>query len=433
MSEDRFDARLTDWLSEGPQQGSVQGLERALAATRRVSQRPAWTFPRSWLPAGLTGFSVGARRLTLVGLLLVLLLLGLVAIASLLVGSPSRVPPPLGYSATQPLAYEAADGIYAALPDGSRMLKLSGSVGAARSPAFSPDGASVAFLAPSPDGGRGGRLYVVPADASSEPIEVSGDLAVALDSVAPISWSTDGDRIAFAADDQGVSRIFVVDANGERLVPITDPSADADLPSWSPDGLRIAFRVTDPDGLRTSLRTALSDGTDVEDVALVIAADGFLSRLAWSSADPWYAYSFSPGFGSQTSAVIDMHFEHTAQPWTDGIGGDPEYGIRWSPDGQHLAIMTAADGVIVADSGESAIAAYPDESGNQYAGERRRLGPVADCWIDWSPDGTALYGGSPDGCRSVVVIPLADPSATFELPRSTGGVASWRAGSDGRP
>ena len=433
MNGQRHDAMLVDWLAEGPRQGSVQGLERALAATRRVGQRPAWTFPSRWLPAGLTRFSPGVGRLAVVGVLLVLALLMLAAIASTLVGGSRRLPPPLGGSAARPLAYEATDGIHVARLDGTHSLKLSGSVDGARSPAFSPDGTNVAFLAPSPDGGPGGRLYVVPADGSIEPVEVGGDLAVTLADVAPISWSPDGRQIAVAAYEQGVSRIYVVDADGERRVPITDPSADADLPSWSPDGLRIAYRVTAPDGLRTYLRTALSDGTDVQDVALVVASDGSLSRLSWSPTDPVLSYAFNPGFGSQTSAVIDMGLQHTAEPWTAGIGGYPDHGIPWSPDGQQLAILTATDGVIVADTVSSTDVLDPNKNGNGYQGELHRLGPVADCWVDWSPDGTALYGGSPDGCHRVVVIPLSDPSASFELPGSTGGLASWRPGSVGRP
>jgi hypothetical protein len=429
MNEQWRDDGLAGWLAEGPQQGSVQGLERALAATRRVGQRPVWTFPSRWLPVDLTRLRLGARRLALVGLLLVLAMLVLAALVSIFVGGPRRVLPPLGYSAARPLAYETAHGIHAALLDGTHDRKLSGSVDGARSPAFSPDGTSVAFLAPTPDGGPAGRLYVVPADGSAEAVVVSGDLEVTLARVAPISWSPDSRQIAFPASDQGVSRIYVVDADGGGLVPITDPSADADLPSWSPDGRRIAFRVTDPDGLRTYLRTALSDGTDVQGVALVIASDASLSRLGWSSTDPFFSYALNPGFGSQTSAVIDMHFEHTTDPWTDGIGGDPEYGIPWSPDGRHLAILTATDGVVVADAVKTANVLDPNKNGNGYQGELHRLGPVADCWVDWSPDGTALYGGSPDGCRRIVVIPLSDPSAAIELPGSTGGLASWQPGS----
>jgi hypothetical protein len=79
-------------------------------------------------------------------------------------------------------------------------------------------------------------------------------------------------------------------------------------------------------------------------------------------------------------------------------------------------ILSRDEGVIVADY----------DSTEPYDGNLRRLGPVAACWVDWAPSGTALYGGSPDGCDGVVVIPLADPGAGFTLPGSTDGVASWQ-------
>ena len=40
-----MDRVLADWLNEGPENGPREGLERTLAATRRVGQRPGWTFP----------------------------------------------------------------------------------------------------------------------------------------------------------------------------------------------------------------------------------------------------------------------------------------------------------------------------------------------------------------------------------------------------
>ena len=67
-----------------------------------------------------------------------------------------------------------------------------------------------------------------------------------------------------------------------------------------------------------------------------------------------------------------------------------------------------------------------DSIGETYAAQVRRLGRVADCWVDWAPDGKSLYGGSPDGCHGVVVIPLSDPGAAITVPGSTAGVASWQ-------
>jgi len=68
----------------------------------------------------------------------------------------------------------------------------------------------------------------------------------------------------------------------------------------------------------------------------------------------------------------------------------------------------------------------PDFYNNGYDGQLRSLGHVAACWVDWAPDGTSLYGGSPDGCEGVVVIPLSNPGAAVRVPGSTAGVASWQ-------
>jgi hypothetical protein len=45
MNDDAFDQILADWLREGPERGRVEALDRALAATRRTSQRPRWRQP----------------------------------------------------------------------------------------------------------------------------------------------------------------------------------------------------------------------------------------------------------------------------------------------------------------------------------------------------------------------------------------------------
>ncbi len=61
-----------------------------------------------------------------------------------------------------------------------------------------------------------------------------------------------------------------------------------------------------------------------------------------------------------------------------------------------------------------------------YIGTIRHLGDVVDCWIDWSPDGTALYGGSPNGCTGTVVVPVDEPTSAFTTYTPMVGVSSWQ-------
>ena len=46
---ERSDSALRAWLEQGPDRGRPEAVERALAATRRVPQRPGWSFPERWL------------------------------------------------------------------------------------------------------------------------------------------------------------------------------------------------------------------------------------------------------------------------------------------------------------------------------------------------------------------------------------------------
>lgn len=418
MSKGFVDPVIANWLEEGPQAGPEAGLAHALAAVRDFDQRPVWRFPRRWLPEPVADIQVRVPSVALIGALLILLLLLLLMAASIGAGSHHPIPNYLQSAAGNLIAYSDGTRINLARVDGSSRRAISEQGGMARTPVFAPDGQHVAFVASASENATVGTLVVAATDGSAPPIDVSAGLGVVASDVPSLAWSPDSRVIAFAASRRGgTSRIFLVQRDGTGLAPASDESADADLPSWSPDGSRIAYRVKLPDGVHTALRSALTDGTDVQNVAQVIARDASLSRLFWSPNGLSYSYAFNPGYGAQTSALIDMGFGHSVAPWSNGIGGYADYGLPWSPDGRHLAVLTASDGVIVADSVTNT---------NGYHGELRRLGRVADCWVDWSPDGSALYGGSPDGCQSVAVIPLAEPNSAITLPGAASGTASWQ-------
>ena len=84
-----MDRVLADWLREGPESGPREGLERALAATRRVGQKPGWAFLERWLPMQLTMARTPSLRPILAVVMLALLIVALVATA-LFIGSHRR-------------------------------------------------------------------------------------------------------------------------------------------------------------------------------------------------------------------------------------------------------------------------------------------------------------------------------------------------------
>jgi dipeptidyl aminopeptidase/acylaminoacyl peptidase len=87
------------------------------------------------------------------------------------------------------------------------------------------------------------HLFVVPADGSAEPTQLtSGDYEEGKP-----AWSPDGSRIAFASarhadwDTTPVSDVYVMSADGGEPEALTASDGGCGSPSWSPDGSMIAY------------------------------------------------------------------------------------------------------------------------------------------------------------------------------------------------
>jgi TolB protein len=87
------------------------------------------------------------------------------------------------------------------------------------------------------------------------------------------SWSPDGKRIAFqryntTAQPAGRSAIYVMNADATHLRRLTPRSMDASNPRWSPDGTRIAFNdyAEDVSNKSANVYTIRPDGTSLRKV-----------------------------------------------------------------------------------------------------------------------------------------------------------------------
>ncbi|WP_207424148.1 amidohydrolase family protein [Desertivirga brevis] len=113
--------------------------------------------------------------------------------------------------------------------DSNTALKVKGIL----SPAVSPDGQTVAF-------GALGDLWLLRA-GSSKPIKITDDPAADID----VSWSPDGNSLAFVTDRSGSMNIWVYNLKDASSRQVTFYYKDALSPSWSPDSKELAFLLND--------------------------------------------------------------------------------------------------------------------------------------------------------------------------------------------
>lgn len=103
------------------------------------------------------------------------------------------------------------------------------------SPAFSPDGKQLAYVAFDV---RQGRSSLHVQDLSTGDVQVVSSVPGI--NGAP-AWSPDGSKLAIVLSQDGSPNIYVYDLNTENLSQVTHTDAIDTEPSWSADGKHIAF------------------------------------------------------------------------------------------------------------------------------------------------------------------------------------------------
>jgi Tol biopolymer transport system component len=247
-------------------------------------------------------------------------------------------------------------------------------------PAWSPDGTRIAFQS-----NRTGdhEIYVMNADGSGVRQLTDSD---GLD-VHP-SWSPDGSRIVFASarttqmySSPGKLQIYVMDADGQHPVRLTNNQVNDYSPEWSPDGQRIAF-LSDRDGIPEVYVMRL-DGSQQTNVT------AHLPKGTERGNPHWHPDGVHIVFDADTSRrynIFSVKFDGTDFRQLTR-GGNPVFAASLARTAPNLAYSESIG------SNWEIMAAAADGSGAVNVTND----PGRDFWQSWSPDGRKLAFSSDRG------------------------------------
>jgi TolB protein len=211
--------------------------------------------------------------------------------------------------------------------DGENQRRITGHRSTSLSPAWSPNGESLAYTSffNGPPG-----LYVADlASGRKRPIITSGSL-----NTSP-SFSPDGRHIAFARSLDGNIEIFTADLDGGNLRRLTNSPAIDTNPAWSPKGSEIAF--TSSRAGNPSIYLMDSEGANQRRITF----DGtYNDGVAWSPDGDLIAYT-SRRDGQFQIAVTNVVTLET-RVLTSGAG--EAQSPTFSPDGRKIAYTSRRGG-----------------------------------------------------------------------------------------
>jgi Tol biopolymer transport system component len=375
-----MDRVLADWLREGPETGPREGLERALAATRRVGQKPGWALPERWLPMQLTMARTPSLRPILAIVLVALLTVALVA-AALFIGSQRRpLPAPFGPARNGAIVYGEAGDLFIADDLSGEAHVLIGGPEQDSYPVFANQGDRIAFIRETDS-----KFAVMTANPDGSGLTPLGELPGGLDRM---TWSPDGSTllVSHSATDYKGFTASIVNADGSGLHELAT-GMTTDYATWRPDSDQIVFRGHDLEADTSSAYIVKADGTDLHRLDIATQGDVDFEGMTWSPDGKHLSFMSAgvDGVSGWQINVADIDADGTLtnlHPLRFDPKSDEEYYPSWSPDSKQLAFMREEDlrrQVAIANADGTGFRLVGPETVKPYM-----LGAT------WSPDGKTL-------------------------------------------
>jgi TolB protein len=302
----------------------------------------------------------------------------------------------------------SADGsrdLYVVNADGTGLERATTDIKVEGTNVWSPDGQRILIQATVNNIQTVVRLDVGPDNKVTQALQLTADAQA--DSVNP-AWSPDGAQIAFQSKrDGGDYQLFVMDVDGNNKRRLSGGTGYAGQPAWSPDGKSIAYVQGDEaDRLKPKeihvASVAAATGAEPKQIT---SAGKALSRPIWSPDGATIVYA--EYLGDRFATLNAMNSDGTNARVLVEQGANQ--GHHFSPVDDRVAYnsvdMATGSNIFIVRASGGMVSELTPLSGDDYQ-------PT------WSPDGKRLaWSGSRDGTFHIIT---ANPDGTDQKTITSG-------------
>ena len=194
-------------------------------------------------------------------------------------------------------------------------------------------------------------------------------------------WSPDGTKIAYSANPKGNYDIFIMNADGSNITPVTtSPKAEIEH-AWFPNGKRIAFTIEQRKGFRKRFSLWMIDLQSQRINRILSEFEGSSSLPNFSPNAPLIAFT-----GKKTIGWDVFMYDRRSKEIEALTEGGKACRAHFSRDGRRIAYVSAK-----ADGNGDIWLMNPDGSGKMRLTERDDTSDYFPCW---SPDGRTIVFSS---------------------------------------
>jgi hypothetical protein len=415
----RVDRFLPELLEELADARTPAYLEAAIERASSRPQRPAWTFPRRWLPVQIATEAFPTPR-GLTGRLLVLVLVGLLialATVAVYVGSQQRqVPNAFGPAANGLIALEKDGDIFVADRPGGDLRPLLAGPENERLLMFSPDGTKLAFLGEDPQ--LPTALMVADADGTNV-------VQVATEPPGMLSFAPDGRSLMGVARIDGEHRIVLIPVEPGAASTVLDirlPRSGMELswsggPKFNPRNPEEILVVVQPEPGGPHVLSVYDLATSSIRSIVEPAEDRFPEDVAWLPDGEHIIYD--AGLFPRIVAA-DGSGDRALDAIRDRISPPSNGGTR--------IVLDVAEVDLPGDDSHQGSVVVPIEGEGKRVELACGLGTGVDCawsWI-WSPDDSMLVGTVPHETSSTYLLADPDTGQVTDLGWDDVGAWAWQ-------